>query len=242
MKLGRKAVKTDSRTLRLARYLTAALPPPPVSCDWTKSVTDFGVMLNDNLGDCTIAACGHAVQIWSLSNVGLELTVTDSDILAAYEAWDGYNPADPSTDQGGICLDVLTNWKKNSLAGHALLGFAIPSVSNLTELKQAVNLFGGLYIGMSVPNFIMNPAPPPLWDVVADDGGIDGGHCVFCCGYDEDTISFISWGRVYKMTTAYWAKYVDEAYALLSSVFIGSNGAPNGFDLDQLTADLSAIN
>src|SRR5580658_8869232 len=57
-KLGKKAPKIDSRTLRLAKYLTA-VPPPPASCDWTKGVTEWGMMLNDALGDCTCAAIGH---------------------------------------------------------------------------------------------------------------------------------------------------------------------------------------
>src|ERR1017187_6786701 len=124
MKLGRKAIKTDTRTLQLGDYIAPTLPPPPPAVDWTKGKTDWGMMLNDTLGDCTIAGCGHAVQVWSLANVGLELTVADKDILKAYEVWDGYNPHDPSSDNGGIELDVLNRWQKSSLAGHALLAFA----------------------------------------------------------------------------------------------------------------------
>ena len=54
-KLGRKAIKTDSRTLALGRYLTPAVPPPPAAADWTKGIARWGMMLNDTLGDCTIA-------------------------------------------------------------------------------------------------------------------------------------------------------------------------------------------
>lgn len=87
-KLGRKAVKTDSRSIKLTRYLTPGFTNP-ISVDWTKGVTSFGQMLNDKLGCCTISGCGHQEQIWSL-NTGSEITVTDSVILGAYEAWDGY--------------------------------------------------------------------------------------------------------------------------------------------------------
>lgn len=252
MKLGRKAIKTDTRTLQVGDYLAPTLPAPPPAVDWTKGITEWGMMLNgpndgkiapaEGLGDCTIAGCGHAVQVWSLANVGLELTVQDSDILKAYEVWDGYVDGDPDTDQGGIELDVLNRWQKSSLAGHALLAFAGVKASNIQEVKQAIALFGGLYIGMQVPNFVMqNPQPGKIWDLVADDGGIDGGHCVFVTGYEGDILEFISWGQVYRMTTRYWLKYVDEAYALLSSVFNGVHGAPSGFNLNQLTADLKAI-
>ncbi len=184
-KLGLKAVKTDSRTLKLGRYFTSALPAAPSQVNWhNKGIANFGMMLNDSLGDCTIAGLGHAIQIWS-SNAYKEITVPDSSILTAYEQWCGYVPGNPATDQGGIELDVLTDFKKNGLDGHELLGFADPDVGNLTEIKQAINLFGGLYIGLNVPNSVMNNLNPDvIWTVVPDDGGIAGGHCVYCLSKD----------------------------------------------------------
>ena len=242
MKLGRKAIKTDSRTLRLSRYFLPDLPPAPPVRDWTKGRADWGMMGNDVLGDCTIAGIGHAVQVWSLNSVGLEITPTDETVVSYYSKWDGYVPGDPSTDGGGVELDVLTDFKRDTFDGHVLLGFVDPDVKNLAQIRQAINMFGGVYIGMEVPNFIMAGEPPAVWDVVSDDGGIDGGHAVFCCGYDGSSISFISWGKVYRMTDAYWLKYVDESHCLLSSLWINSEtGAPSGFNLTQLEADLALI-
>lgn len=241
-RLGRKAIKTDSRTLRLARYLTAELPPPPAARDWTKGIAEWGMMGNDTLGDCTIAGCGHAIQVWT-ANLSGEATVLDSAILQAYEAWDGYNPNDPSTDRGGIELDVLTDWKANPLAGHALLGFADPNVSNLQEIRQAINLFGGVYIGVSLP---LTAQHQDIWDVAPDPGdgstqaGSWGGHCVFVCAYDAEGFTCITWGRLKKLTISFWSAYVDEAHALLSSDWIAVT-APSGFDLQQLESDLALI-
>lgn len=242
MKLGRKALKTDSRTLKLSRYMTPSLPPTPPARDWTKGKKDFGMMLNASLGDCTIAAIGHAVQVWSVNSVGLEITPSDATVLSYYSKWDGYVQDDPSTDNGGIELDVLTDWKRDDFDGHALIGFADPNVKNLVEVRQAIDAFGGIYIGMEVPNFIMASEPPRVWNLVANDGGIDGGHAVWCCGYDPDGIDFISWGKVYRMTNAYWNRYVDEAHALLCPLWInGNTGAPSGFALNDLVADLALI-
>jgi hypothetical protein len=243
MKLGRKAIKTDTRTLRLARYFTEDLPSPPVAKDWSKGITSFGMMLNDQLGDCTIAGCGHAVQVLS-ANAGAEITVPDSAILAAYEQWDGYKPADPSTDQGGVELDVLTDWRKNGLAGHKLLAFADPEATNVIEIKQCIALFGGVYIGVSLP---LTAQTQDVWDAVDDPGdgsaqaGSWGGHCVFVCAYDSDGLTCITWGAQKKMTWTFWNEYVDEAHALLSADWLGANGAPSGFDLAQLQADLALI-
>jgi len=150
MKLGRKAIKTDSRTLAFADYMTSTLPAPPPTADWTKGITSWGMMLNDKLGDCTIAGCGHAVQVWS-ANAGTEITVPDPTILSYYEKWDGYSPNDPTSDQGGIELDVLKDWKQGGFAGNALLAFADPKPANLVEIYQSIALFGGVYIGLSLP-------------------------------------------------------------------------------------------
>src|ERR1035441_3266563 len=142
--LGRKAVVVDSRTVKLGTYLAPTLPVPPPAVSWSKQISSWGVMLNDQLGDCTIAGCGHAVQTWS-ANLGNEITVSDSTVLAAYEAWDGYNPSDPSTDQGGIELNVLKSWKADGFGGHKIAAFASVNPQNITEVKQAINLFGGIY-------------------------------------------------------------------------------------------------
>lgn len=239
-KLGRKAIKWDSRRLMLTKYLPDTLPTPPASCDWTKGTTYWGMCLNDSLGDCTIAGCVHALQIWTL-NAGTEVTVPDAVVLSYYESWDGYVNGDPSTDQGGIEADVLTNWRKHGLDGHRLLAFADVSPSNLDLVQRAIFLFGGLYIGLSVPNSIMDDVPE-VWDVRANDGGIAGGHCVYVAGYDEHGVSFISWGSVYSMTWSFWKRYVDEAHCLLSSEWMQSSGlSPSEFDLTQLQTDLAQI-
>jgi hypothetical protein len=224
----------------LARYFTSALAPAPSSRSWSGTATNFGVMLNDQLGCCTIAGCAHADQIFTM-NTGTMITAPDSVVLNAYEQWCGYSPANPQSDQGGIEMDVLTDWVHNGFNGRKLIAFADVDPSHTENVKQGINLFGGLYIGMMVPNFIMNGIPP-LWDVTANDEGIDGGHCVFVCGYDETSLSFISWGQLYRMSWAFWNKYVDEAHTLVSPDFIAANGLnPAGFNLAQLLADKAII-
>jgi len=243
MKLGRKAVKTDSRTLCLARYMTPALPAPPPAVDWTKGKTSFGMMLNNALGDCTIAGVAHAIQILTL-NAAAEVTPPDDVVQSYYEQWDGYNPADPETDKGGVELDVLNKWRTQGFAGHELLAFADPNVANGEEIRQSIALFGGVYIGLSLP---MSAQTQDVWDVAPDPGdgstqaGSWGGHCVFVAGYDQKGFTCITWGELKKITTAFWQKYCDEAHALLSPDWLTANGAPSGFNLQQLQADLAAI-
>lgn len=243
-KLGRKAVLTDTRTMRLSRYFTATLPPPPPAVDWTKGVTAWGEMLNDELGDCTIAGLGHAVQIWTV-NASKEITVLDVQVLSAYESWCGYYPSDPSTDQGGIELNVLKDFKAQGFAGHNLTAFAAVLPANQIHVEQAINLFVGLYIGMDIPAYIMpdNGNVPNLWQLnPGAENTIIGGHCVYVTGYDQVGPKFISWGANYQMTWQYFAEFVDEAYALISKDFIEASGlSPSGFSLMDLETDLVNI-
>jgi hypothetical protein len=82
---------------------------------------------------------------------------------------------------------------------------------------------------------------------VVPHGGADtkpgswGGHAVFVPKYDEHGFTCITWGILKNMTTAFWKTYVDEAHALLSHDWLLHKGAPSGFKLEQLKADLSQI-
>ncbi len=242
MRLGRKAIKTDSRTLMMANYITPGLPPPPPAKDWTNGITSWGMMLNDTLGDCTIAGAAHAVQVWS-ANTGGEVTVPDATIENYYQQWDGYVPGNPGTDKGGVELDVLNAWQKQGFAGRVLLAFADPKPSNLTQIRQSITMFGGVYIGLALP---LTAQSQDVWDVVTPGGakakpGSWGGHCVFVPKYDEHGFTCITWGQLKTMTLAFWKKYCDEAHTLLSQVWLTDKGSPAGFDQNQLLADLKAI-
>jgi len=242
MKLGRRVVKRDSRTLNLGKYLKDGLPAAPAAKDWTKGITDWGMMLNNVHGDCTIAAAAHAVQVWS-ANTRAEITFPDSVVLKYFEEWDGYKPSDPTTDSGGIELNVLNNWRKSSFNEHKLIAYADPEYNKFEEIRQAITLFGGVYIGMALPN---TAKTQPVWDVVPNGGadakgGSWGGHAVFVPKYDSHTFTCITWGELKPMTLAFWREYVDEAHALLSHDWMEWKGSPSGFDMAQLKADLGLI-
>jgi len=69
LKLGKAAARHDPRTLLLASYVTPALPTPPAAFDLASKVKSWGMMDNDQIGDCTCAAAGHLLMEWT-ANVG----------------------------------------------------------------------------------------------------------------------------------------------------------------------------
>lgn len=244
MKLGRKAVKRDSRTLKFANYVeTGVLPPAPEHIDYMGTTLEWGMMLNDQLGCCTIAGAFHLSQFWSNMVHGTVGTVPDAVITQYYTKWDGYVVGDASTDNGGVELDVLTDWKAQTLNNIPLAGFVSVDYTDPKEVQQALWLFGGLYIGVELPIAAQNQS---VWDAVGGHEGKPGswgGHCV-AVGRSSIGGNFtcVTWGAPKDMTQGFWDKYVDECYALLSPAWIASIGsAPNGFNLDQLTQDLACI-
>ena len=104
-------------------------------------------------------------------------------------------------------------------------------------MKQAIALFGGLYIGLSLP---LSAQTQDVWDVDTSPNGKRGswgGHCVFVPDYDATGLTCITWGAPKKMTWPFWGTYCDEAHALLSPNW----KAPAGFDLAALQADLASV-
>lgn len=197
------------------------------------------MMANDMLGDCTIAAVAHAVQVWTAAT-GSPVTAADSVVVNYYSLWDGYVPGDPATDQGGVETDVLDKWRKDpdGFHGYKLLAYADPDPGNRDHIKQSVVLFGGVYIGLNLPISAQSQIGS-LWEYVGGRPGTWGGHAVFVAGYDAEGLTCITWGKLQKMTWEFWSRYCDEAHTLLSDIWM--NSAPADFHYTNLYNDLQAL-
>jgi hypothetical protein len=241
--LGRLPVKHDPRTLQLGRFLGATGWQPPATVDYSAHVPAWGMLANDTVGCCTIAAAGHALQEWTYDAAGAEAAITDAEVLAAYSAVTGYNPADPTTDQGAVCLDVLRYWRKTGVAGHTITAFAQIHPAKHDEVRAAIDLFGAAYIGVNLPTSAQHEldAGQPWSSTTGAPGGW-GGHCVIVTAYDETGLTCVTWGQLQRMTWAWWDRYVEEAYAVLSPDWLSKAGlAPNTFDAAALERDLAAL-
>jgi hypothetical protein len=237
--LGKLAPKDDPRTLLAARYLEAVSPPPP-AVDWSSRVPEWQMFGNDVLGDCTVAAAGHLIEEWTFDAAHKEVDLSEPSIVSAYSAVSGYVPGDASTDQGAVELDVLNYWRKTGVGGHKIAAYVKLDPTNHDQIKQAINLFGGAYIGIAMPTSAQNEIGS-VWSSTSDAPGSWGGHAVHVAAYDADTITCVTWGALQKMTWAFWSAYVDEAYAVLAADWFSGGHSPQGFDLTTLTWDLAAI-
>jgi len=248
-KLGRLPRLFNPKIMHMSALMCAKnIPTPPDSVDWTKGITDWGMMNNDTLGCCTCAAVGHARQVWSV-NVLTEQTIPDDCVLKLYEAACGYKPGDPSTDQGGIEQNVLSYIMHTGIpladgTVDKIIGFIEVDPRNSQDVKVTINDFGVAYIGFQVPNSIYDETgmPKAIWEYDANHTQVEGGHAIICVGYDNEYVTVISWGSIYKMSWQFFSAYTDEVYAIISPDWIASTGKdPLGMSVDDLKQLMVAI-
>jgi len=247
--LGRQPSRRDPRNLLLARYLDEAtvLPTVPAATDYSAKVTAWGMMENDSLGDCTCAAAGHLTQAWT-AETGHETDPPDSAVARFY--WETGDPPAATgqpggpTDTGRVETDVLNYWRRHSLGGHRISAYAACDVKRPDLLRAGLYLFGGLYLGLELP---LSAQTQHVWDLVGDgrtgpsQPGSWGGHAVAAVAYDAGGLTVVTWGALMRMTWRFAAVYLDEAYAVLAPEWLKHGRTPDGFNREQLDADLTAV-
>jgi hypothetical protein len=242
--LGAKKSLQDPRNLRLEKYISSALPAAPASVNFSGKVKKWGMMLNDKIGDCTVAAAGHQIQQWT-ANAGKQKTVSDKAVLAVYEKVSGYRPGQPDTDGGADPLTVLKYWRKLGIGGHKIGAFAAVDYTNFDHIRTAVWLFGSAYLAIALPK---SAQKQDVWDVPAGGArgagkrGSWGGHAVEIAGFGPQGVLVVTWGQLKWMTWDFLKAYGEEAFAVISRDFLKNGKTPNnGLDLATLKADLKAV-
>lgn len=251
-RLGRLPARQDPRTLRFASF-ARGMAAPPATCNWTTHTPTWPVMLNDRIGDCTVAAAGHLVQEWTANALGTAGTVvSDADILAAYSAVSGYDPATGRGDNGAVMLDVLRYWSKSGIGGHKIHAYASVEPTNHVNVKQVAWAFGGSYIGLDLPVACqsLTDAGKP-WDIPAGTRltgqwapGSWGGHAVPIVAYDATWLTVVTWGKLWSMSWRFFDAFCSEAWAVFSVAdwLRATNGlAPSGFAHAELDAALGDV-
>jgi hypothetical protein len=249
-KLGKLPAVTRSMAPMLANYCGAMLPPAPDSIDWSAGRSYWGIMRNNELGNCTAASAAHAVQVWTQAAQPEMHTPSDDEVTAFYAATTGYSPDNPLSDQGGVEDEVLHWWANGGhIGGHPLNGYARLNlnggcIDELAALRDSIWLTGGAYLGMELPQTARRQS---VWSCAPDgtpgaELGSWGGHCVYAVAYTPQVLTCITWGVLKSMTWDFVDKYCSEGYALLSKDWINGAGAsPTGFDWPTLLADVQTL-
>ena len=249
-KLGKKDAVHDQRTLQLANYIKT-LPVLPAKVNWSSKLTrPWGMMKNDSVGDCTIAAAGHMIMSWAADNKRV-VNIADGDIIRSYvdvtaaeNGGAGYDPATGDNDTGCVEIDVLNYWRKTGIAGHKIGAYAALEPHNNNSLKAAVYIFGGAYTGFALP---VSAQMQKVWSIPPGgargwgEPGSWGGHAVPVVDYNTTGPVCVTWGELKQMTWGFYDTYCEESYAIISNDFFTGIKSASGFDMATLHADLKLI-
>src|SRR5260370_41991882 len=199
MRLGRTPKRDDPRSLKLEALLPKAVPQPPAAVDVSTGVTKWPMDANDHLGDCTCAAVGHMLEIWTEQATNRPRILTDLQVIALY------NLVNNGQDKGANMLDVLHQMRVGAGLGGDR-GFAYASVDTKRGglVNAAAWLFTGLYIGLHLPGSgQQQTGSDTAWDVATGpDGqaGSWGGHAVNAVAFDGNGLTVVPWAPLHNMT------------------------------------------
>jgi len=133
---------------------------------------------------------------------------------------------------------VLNYWQSSAIDSEKILAFATIEPKDHVHVQQAIQLFGGVYLGFQVQENAeqeFDARKPWTPGTLTKDG-----HAVYAVGYDPTGVTVLTWGNTQKGTWAWWDECVDESYAILPPNAKQADFDP-GFDLAQLQADLKLV-
>lgn len=209
--------------------------------DWSRDVApgSWGELNNDNIGDCTSAALGHALLTWGVYEPPATL-MTDNEAESLYSATSGYIRGKPETDQGALCLDVLSYALRVGVQCggkiEKLLAFCRVDPLKRGHVMAAISAFGGLYAGVTLHEAQEDET---IWNDLTSP--VIGGHCAWVVAADGNGLTGVTWGETRRMTWDWWRACTDEVYALLSPRWINAGRAPQGLKLDALTSVMDQV-
>lgn len=247
-KLGKKPYEPSPKDFKL-KAVEVTLPPKPKSpFGYGNLYSDWGMLGNDQYGDCVLAGADHEVMLWNKVSKHGDVPFTAENALADYSAITGFNPNDPNSDQGTVVRDALNYRRTTGMVDangkrHKIDAFVSIDAKDFDLLIRCIWTFGVVGIGFEVPHSIWNQFDNgQVWDVVANDGGIDGGHYVPMVGSPAaDQVTFVTWGKRTVMTKAFYEKYNDEAWVPLTKESLLPASNVRHIDWTTLSSMLSSL-
>ena len=268
--LGKLAPKPFESLKFLSGYLGSEAPAPPPQAHYGSRVkVPWGMCANgpdpsvtlpgtpqdwSGCGDCVVGMCAHSLLCSNYDENGHVLPVPTSNIdVETYCTLAGCTPeqlfSDPNQYDTGLNISTtLQTWHTTGLFGTKIDAWAPVDISNVTEMRQGLAFFGGLLIGVQLPESSEQQFPNE-WTVVPGSP-IIGGHAIFLTGYASNRWYGCTWGQLLigGISTEWLSEFCDEAYVVISEQAVNAGEGPDPnygatyLNLAALNADLAALN
>lgn len=260
-KLGKLPARPGAVKLKFSTFAdTVKLADPPQTFGHEKLIPQWGMFLNDRIGDCAIAGAIHETMLWNAeasAPVQWNQTLTAHNSAAVnYAAVTGYEPgpeienpnapANP-TDQGTDVASLCEYRKKTGLIDgggkrHKIGAFVALDPGDFNQLWYATYYFDGVGIGVKFPEqwetAFANGEP---WDALKSPNYV-GGHYITAVCWDQ-VPQPVTWGTLMTagITQAGYEQNCDEAVAYLTEEKLLNGKDLEGLDLAGLRSDLRAL-
>jgi hypothetical protein len=249
-KFGKQPAAPRPKDLAFSTFAaTIKLPAVPSRFGHGGAYSDWKMLGNDVYGNCVWAGAAHEHMLLNKVINHVDVAFDDGAVLSDYAAGAGFDPNDPSTDNGTNVHDALSYRRNTGIvdaAGqrHKIGAYVALSPKDWQHLEQAAYIFGVVGVGFELPN----SAQPQFdahepWHRVAG-AKHDGGHYVPVVGsvHSSDQATAITWGRRQVFTKDFYEHYNDEAWAYVTPEQLRGDGTGlHGFDVEKLNKYLSAL-
>jgi hypothetical protein len=238
-KLGRR--KPDRASLlsvpRLATFLASDFPTPPAALDYRGGISDWGILANDEVGDCVIAAILHSIMARAAVLKKTVPAFTSDVAIGIYSTITGYNPKTGQGDNGTDMRTALEYWRTDGFLGNKIIAWGAVDPTNPLQIRIAMDLFGPLLVGVNLLKSAEDQTDqglawtPEFWTTSL------GGHCVDLSTYGWAGYVGQTWGKDQDISESYIAREADELYYVVDPDWFGADGkSPTGLDRDGLLA------
>jgi len=251
-KLGLKPPRPGAVKLRLATYLDfRLLPSPPAVFGHYDLIESWGMLGNDQWGDCALAGACHQTMLWTKEGGNPAPFDTDA-ALANYAQVTGFDPSagesgNNPTDQGTEISQLADYWLSTGVVDakgqrHKVVAVVDLNPGDLRELWIATWLFQTIGLGFQMPETAMDQtAKGEAWDYV-EGAQIVGGHYVPAVGRQADGNGLIvTWGQLQAFTPTFYRQYNNQGIVALSEEMLINTVSIDGFDDKTLRADIEAF-
>ena len=252
---GRRPPK-NAPALRFASLLSRTVPSYPAQEDYLGKLTGWHMLGNDAVGDCNAVTWANMRRLVT-SALSTESYPTQDQVFQFYKTQNpDFDPAGTgqtngpgsSADQG---MDVQTGLEylhtNGGPDGVKAVAFAKVDHNHLDQVKSALSIFGGLWLGIQVLDANQKQfADGQPWTDVANSA-IDGGHAILGGGYSPTDVKFITWAKETEFDMSFWngavngTPLVQEAWVVVWPENLGTTQFEEGINLDVLKADYQAL-
>ena len=220
----------------LPYYVAGDLPKPPAKVA-VPAFKNWGMLGNDQYGDCGVAGLEHGLEADATIVKVRETFPSDKQTIAYYLKYTN------GQDSGVVLSDFLAYARKHGYYGKTVSAYAPVRVQDVPTLQTAIWMYGFAYTGVTVTAEMQKAfASNKPWDATACSGPVIGGHCIPVVGYDDQFLYAVTWGEVQAISYSAWHRIATEAWAIITGEFEAAHGDGRGVSITALKQDLNRLN